>query len=158
MKMRTSVLALFAILGLAGCTQVQAPTATPTASATPTATPSATTSPSAPPGCHYQEVQCIKAPCNPVLVCESPSPSNPSSPKSSATPKSTVKSEVKSSSTVTNNSSTNININSNGTNVKITVKDGKRYAEVNGKEVQLDANGCYDYDQNGTKIHSCVNN
>lgn len=26
-----------------------------------------------PPGCSYQEVQCIKAPCNPVLVCTTPS-------------------------------------------------------------------------------------
>ena len=25
--------------------------------------------PAAPLGCHYQEVQCIKAPCYPILVC-----------------------------------------------------------------------------------------
>jgi carbonic anhydrase len=57
----------------------------------------------------------------------------------------------------TGNSNTNINITSNGTNVQIITKNGKRYAQVNGKEVELDANGCYDYDQNGTKIHACVN-
>lgn len=28
-----------------------------------------------PPGCYYQEVQCIKVPCNPVLTCGTPSPS-----------------------------------------------------------------------------------
>jgi hypothetical protein len=37
-------------------------------------TPIPTPSP-APEGCFYQEVQCIQAPCNPVLVCPSPSPS-----------------------------------------------------------------------------------
>ncbi len=34
----------------------------------PTATP-------APEGCHYQQVQCFRAPCDPILVCNSPSPS-----------------------------------------------------------------------------------
>lgn len=29
---------------------------------------------SAPPGCYYQEVQCFRAPCDPVLVCPSSSP------------------------------------------------------------------------------------
>lgn len=27
-----------------------------------------------PANCHYEQVQCIKAPCNPVLVCDSPNP------------------------------------------------------------------------------------
>jgi hypothetical protein len=31
-------------------------------------------SPSPPTGCFYQEVQCIQAPCDPVLVCPSPTP------------------------------------------------------------------------------------
>lgn len=34
----------------------------------PTATP-------APEGCHYQQVQCFRAPCDPILVCNSPAPS-----------------------------------------------------------------------------------
>lgn len=25
------------------------------------------------PGCYYQQVQCIRAPCDPVLVCPTPS-------------------------------------------------------------------------------------
>jgi len=28
-----------------------------------------------PPGCYYQKVQCIKAPCNPILVCDTALPS-----------------------------------------------------------------------------------
>jgi hypothetical protein len=43
-------------------------------------------------------------------------------------------------------------------NVEIVSKNGKRYAKVNGQEVELDANGCYDYNKDGTKIHACVNN
>lgn len=31
--------------------------------------------PTPPPGCYYQEVQCFQAPCPPILVCPSPSPS-----------------------------------------------------------------------------------
>ena len=31
-----------------------------------------TSTPKPPPGCYYQDVQCIKAPCDPVLVCPSP--------------------------------------------------------------------------------------
>lgn len=27
-----------------------------------------------PPGCYYQQVQCIQAPCNPILICGAPSP------------------------------------------------------------------------------------
>ncbi len=30
--------------------------------------------PQAPEGCHYQQVRCVRAPCNPVLVCPSGSP------------------------------------------------------------------------------------
>lgn len=40
----------------------------------------------APPGCDYQKVQCIMAPCNPVLVCETPSVSPIVTPKPSVTP------------------------------------------------------------------------
>ncbi|MCC6404904.1 MAG: hypothetical protein IT405_00770 [Candidatus Yanofskybacteria bacterium] len=32
------------------------------------------TTPTPPPGCYYQQVQCIQAPCNPVLVCPTPIP------------------------------------------------------------------------------------
>jgi hypothetical protein len=28
--------------------------------------------PKLPPGCHYQDVQCIQAPCDPILVCTTP--------------------------------------------------------------------------------------
>jgi hypothetical protein len=52
------------------------PTAGPTAAATVTQAPAAsatrTLSPTAPPGCRYEEVQCVQAPCNPQLVCASP--------------------------------------------------------------------------------------
>lgn len=47
---------------------------------------------------------------------------------------------------------------SNTTSVNAYVKNGNRYVFVNGQEVMLDAQGCYDYDQNGTRIHACVNN
>ena len=30
-----------------------------------------------PPGCFYQQVQCVQAPCNPVLICPDPPPTNP---------------------------------------------------------------------------------
>lgn len=36
----------------------------------------------APPGCYYQQVQCIQAPCPPQLICNTPAPS----PKPSPTP------------------------------------------------------------------------
>ena len=38
----------------------------------PSPKPSSTPLPS---GCYYQEVQCIQAPCEPILVCPSPAPS-----------------------------------------------------------------------------------
>jgi hypothetical protein len=41
--------------------------------------------------------------------------------------------------------------------VNISVKNGKRVAIMNGKEVELDENGCYDYENEGTKIHACAN-
>lgn len=41
---------------------------------TPTPTPKPTATPTPPVGCYYQDVQCIKAPCNPVLVCPVPNP------------------------------------------------------------------------------------
>lgn len=33
--------------------------------------------PTPPPGCYYQQVQCITAPCNPQLICPSPYPCEP---------------------------------------------------------------------------------
>ena len=37
--------------------------------------PSVSTQPPAPPGCYYQQVQCVQAPCEPVLVCpDTPTP------------------------------------------------------------------------------------
>jgi hypothetical protein len=35
----------------------------------------------APTGCYYQQVQCIQAPCNPVLVCASPTPKGSCTPR-----------------------------------------------------------------------------
>lgn len=32
------------------------------------------TQPVPPAGCYYQQVQCVRAPCNPILVCQSPTP------------------------------------------------------------------------------------
>jgi hypothetical protein len=95
----------------------------------------------------------------------SPSPTVQKTTKPSATIKEgnssvniDLKNDVRGASTTNVNSNTNVNITSNGTNVKITSKNGKRYAELNGKEVELDSNGCYDFNQGGTKIHSCVGN
>lgn len=36
--------------------------------------PTPTPGPTAPAGCSYQQVECFKAPCNPVLVCATPKP------------------------------------------------------------------------------------
>lgn len=41
---------------------------------TPSATPLPSPVPTPPSGCYYQQVQCIQAPCNPILVCPSPTP------------------------------------------------------------------------------------
>lgn len=51
--------------------QTFCPTPTPPLSATgyPVVTP---TGMPVPPGCYYQSVQCIQAPCNPILVCPTP--------------------------------------------------------------------------------------
>ena len=38
--------------------------------------------PTPPPGCYYQQIQCIKAPCNPILVCPTPAPT----PSTTCTP------------------------------------------------------------------------
>jgi hypothetical protein len=46
---------------------------TATATAVPTATAKATPSP-IPSGCRMEQVKCIKAPCNPVMVCATPTP------------------------------------------------------------------------------------
>lgn len=58
-------------------------------------------------------------------------------------------------------SSSNTNVYKNSTSVnnkvKVYVKNGQKYAEVNGKEVLLDEGGCYDYQEGGTKIHACAN-
>ncbi len=51
------------------------PTLTPKPVETPTPTP--------PPNCYYKQVTCFKAPCDPILVCNTPSPS--------ATPQATQK-------------------------------------------------------------------
>ncbi len=140
---------------LSACTQNTTAIPASTPQATEKVLPSLVNTPTAPPGCLYKSVQCIQAPCDPILVCESPSMT--AKPKASPTKGgSSVKGNVQSYST--SNTTTNININSNGTSVKIISKNGKRYAELNGKEVELDANGCFDYDKDGTKIHTCVNN
>lgn len=36
-----------------------------------------TQTPTPPPGCWYQQVQCIQAPCNPILVCDTPTTCGP---------------------------------------------------------------------------------
>ncbi|MFH1244607.1 MAG: hypothetical protein V1487_03525 [bacterium] len=51
--------------------RMQAENSCPEVCVLPTSSPM----PSAPPGCYYQQVQCFKAPCDPILVCPSPSPS-----------------------------------------------------------------------------------
>ncbi len=33
-----------------------------------------------PPGCYYKQVQCIQEPCNPMLICDTPTPSQAPSP------------------------------------------------------------------------------
>ncbi|MBT3249323.1 MAG: hypothetical protein HN846_01055 [Candidatus Pacebacteria bacterium] len=40
----------------------------------PSPFPSPSIAPSPPSGCYYQQVQCFQAPCDPILVCPSPSP------------------------------------------------------------------------------------
>jgi hypothetical protein len=52
-------------------TVVSSPVAT--ATAVPTSTPKATPSP-IPSGCRMEQVKCLKAPCNPVMVCTTPTP------------------------------------------------------------------------------------
>ncbi|MDH5533052.1 MAG: dockerin type I repeat-containing protein [Candidatus Pacebacteria bacterium] len=47
---------------------------TPTPSPIPTGSPAPSPYPSPPVGCFYQSVQCIQAPCDPILVCPSPTP------------------------------------------------------------------------------------
>lgn len=47
--------------------------------------PLITTPPNPPEGCNYQKVQCIKAPCNPVLICASNTPS--SEPRATCRPR-----------------------------------------------------------------------
>lgn len=131
---KTLMITSFIAISLSACTsnvKVESPKPSATNNmATPTATANQTPSPT-------------------------PSSTSTATQKPTVKPSSNTKSEVKSESTV--NSNTNISINSNGTNVNITSKNGKRYAEVNGSEVELDSKGCYDYNQNGTKIHTCIN-
>lgn len=43
-----------------------------------------------PPGCYYQQVQCIQAPCNPVLVCGTPSPNPVATLQATPSPTSSV--------------------------------------------------------------------
>lgn len=52
-----------------GCPQYQC-------SPSGTTTPTKPTQPTAPPGCEYKTVQCFQAPCDPILVCESPLPAS----------------------------------------------------------------------------------
>jgi hypothetical protein len=55
--------------------QMPSPSPVSSTSASPSAVPSSKASPSPiPSGCYYEKVQCIKAPCNPILRC-APSPS-----------------------------------------------------------------------------------
>ncbi len=39
-----------------------------------------------PQGCYYQQIQCVRAPCNPVLICASPSPTLKPKPTPTPTP------------------------------------------------------------------------
>lgn len=43
-------------------------------SSSPSTKPGTVATPTPPAGCTYQQVQCIQAPCNPILVCPSPTP------------------------------------------------------------------------------------
>lgn len=63
---RTSLKSLF----FAPSTVAEIKTKTPLIRTTPKSTPT----PPLSPGCYYQEVQCIKDPCNPVVICSSPTP------------------------------------------------------------------------------------
>lgn len=59
------------------CRNPQNPTSATCAAAPATAAPTkppVVGLPTPPPGCTYQTVQCIQAPCDPVLVCTSPTP------------------------------------------------------------------------------------
>lgn len=48
--------------------------------------------PTPPPGCSYKQVTCITAPCNPVLICTSATPTNkPQAPTNTPTPTSVPK-------------------------------------------------------------------
>lgn len=53
------------------CAQKLADTTDPCAQSSPTPTPT----PAPPPGCHYEDVVCVRAPCPQQLICSSPSPS-----------------------------------------------------------------------------------
>lgn len=46
----------------------------PACKVAPTNTPTATPTP--PPGCFYQQVQCVTIPCDPILVCATPTPTS----------------------------------------------------------------------------------
>jgi hypothetical protein len=69
---------------------IASPSATPTPSmtATPSVMPSGKPSPSPiPSGCYYQQVKCVRAPCNPILVCApAPSPRIIRTPRPTPTP------------------------------------------------------------------------
>jgi hypothetical protein len=58
---------------------------TTTAIPVPTATTKATPSP-IPSGCRMEQVKCIKAPCNPVMVCTTPTPTAVPKPSPIVTP------------------------------------------------------------------------
>ncbi|OGE29495.1 hypothetical protein A2867_00810 [Candidatus Daviesbacteria bacterium RIFCSPHIGHO2_01_FULL_40_11] len=44
----------------------------------------------APPGCYYKQVQCIQAPCNPILVCENASSNPMATPQTTPSPTASV--------------------------------------------------------------------
>jgi hypothetical protein len=145
MNKEIMLIALAAVVFLSACTQNKTLTSSPSPSSAPTNTPEATqiSSPSASPS----------ATATPMATKKSTI--NNGKTESKVDIKNNINGSVQSYST--SNSTTNINVNSNGTNVKVFSENGRRYAEVNGKRVELDANGCYDYDKDGTKIHTCVN-
>lgn len=128
---------------LAGCTgatvqttlESASPTTSVTPSPTPTETPSITPSP----------VNTTSPSRTPVEVKKTMSPKPSGTVQGAST---TIQS---------GSSSTNITVNNNNSSVKVISKNGKRYAEVDGKEVELDASGCYYKEENGSKTHICVN-
>lgn len=63
-----------------GCTRMKCPAVTGTCRNNTCIKPTATPTPTPPPGCFYRQVQCIQAPCNPILVCPTKTPTPTVSP------------------------------------------------------------------------------